>query len=69
MTHDEQLELARRAAEIVGRAEVLCLMLNIYLYQLKEYLLLEIHEEIQHQADTLYDDCNELTEFMLSLQG
>lgn len=44
-------------------------MLNIYLHQVKEYFLCEVYEEIQHQADNLYDDCNELTEFMLSLKG
>jgi hypothetical protein len=68
MTHDEQLELSRRAAEIAGRAEILCLMLNICLHQIKDYMVLEIYEEILHQTDDLYDDCNELTEFMLSLQ-
>jgi hypothetical protein len=69
MTHDEQLELARRAAEVAGRAEILCLMLNFYLHQIKECLLFEMYEEIMHQTDDLYDDCNELTEFMLSLKG
>lgn len=69
MTHDEQLELTRRAAEIAGRAEILCLMLNICLYQIKDYLLLEVYEEILHQTDDLYDGCNDLTQFMMSLKG